>query len=704
MGKSCNVLQIQLKLDSPGTVVPDHDPREYHGRMALASVTKRHAPKKSVPHLPSVAKPPVQASRTPLFLDEDPELETAIQQSLDQAEADALQQAIAVSKNEYITQSEASSSIVLPALSSHHIQSTTPDDSDDDLYVGVPSRLDTALAFANTSPTKRSISTAINAHGGGSVSGSRALSLPMKPSHAAVQPAGESSEDFEKDNNLANVPSHSRGPESKSLFSLQDTSTLLESDDDMEEVELRRPTLSQRTQEPFSSVIQDGVVDNMVPDFSASRPLSEQTSHFLPPMSIDDAGIVRESTLLDHGQLSSATSSASLPLPFIHTTIEEAPGDDEEFFSDWEESSSLVAGQSGVSDVKTHPSRTGVEDWDAAQEMDAAAEVSDFAQFVSQMKGQDLEAAQRDIDDEIRVLNKQKKVAMRDSEDITQQMVSQIMVRRPAVVFVMGFDMLFSQLMLGLFGIPYITAPMEAEAQCAALVSLGLVEGIITDDSDVFLFGGMRVFKNMFNQSKTVECFLLNDLARELGLERDKLVRLAYLLGSDYVDGLPGVGPVVAMELMKEFPGEDGLHKFKEWWQKVQNGKDLASDTKSKFRKRFVRLISFVSVVPTTQHIYSAQKKRFKDLYLPPDWPNPAVVSEQPDALLTTCIEVAFYSSEMRITIQQSMNLTSRLNGGFLILMRFKGKLAFILLSCGCVVRNTPQFPPRGTRLAARQS
>jgi DNA excision repair protein ERCC-5 len=104
--------------------------------------------------------------------------------------------------------------------------------------------------------------------------------------------------------------------------------------------------------------------------------------------------------------------------------------------------------------------------------------------------------------------------------------------------------------MLRLFGIPYITAPMEAEAQCAALVELGLVEGIITDDSDVFLFGGARVYKNMFNQSKTVECFFLADFARELGIDREKLVQLAYLLGSDYVEGLPGVGPVVAMELV----------------------------------------------------------------------------------------------------------------------------------------------------------
>lgn len=178
--------------------------------------------------------------------------------------------------------------------------------------------------------------------------------------------------------------------------------------------------------------------------------------------------------------------------------------------------------------------------------------------------------------------------------------------------------------MLRLFGIPYITAPMEAEAQCAELVLLGLVDGIITDDSDVFLFGGERVFKNMFNQSKTVECFLSTDLTRELGLDRSTLVRLAYLLGSDYVDGLPGVGPVVAMELLKEFPGDDGLHKFKDWWIKVQTGKDRQEDTSAGFRRRFVCAIDLAGYHEADP---DPQKKKFKDLYLSSDWPNPSVVS-----------------------------------------------------------------------------
>lgn len=44
-----------------------------------------------------------------------------------------------------------------------------------------------------------------------------------------------------------------------------------------------------------------------------------------------------------------------------------------------------------------------------------------------------------------------------------------------------------------MFGLPYIIAPMEAEAQCAWLNANGLVDGVVTDDNDAFLFGAREV-------------------------------------------------------------------------------------------------------------------------------------------------------------------------------------------------------------------
>ena len=49
------------------------------------------------------------------------------------------------------------------------------------------------------------------------------------------------------------------------------------------------------------------------------------------------------------------------------------------------------------------------------------------------------------------------------------------------------------------------------------------------------------------------------------GLSRDQLIVLAYLLGSDYTEGLEGIGIVMAMEFLRDFPGSglEPLNKFR---------------------------------------------------------------------------------------------------------------------------------------------
>ena len=57
---------------------------------------------------------------------------------------------------------------------------------------------------------------------------------------------------------------------------------------------------------------------------------------------------------------------------------------------------------------------------------------------------------------------------------------------------------------LRVLGVPYVNAPFEAESQCAYLELHGLVDGVVTEDSDALLFGAKKVYRNIFEKNKFV--------------------------------------------------------------------------------------------------------------------------------------------------------------------------------------------------------
>lgn len=198
-----------------------------------------------------------------------------------------------------------------------------------------------------------------------------------------------------------------------------------------------------------------------------------------------------------------------------------------------------------------------------------ATETEEHARFASSLNNKSQQQNIAEYERELKQLRSQQKKDRRDADEVTHVMIQEC------------------QQLLKLFGLPYITAPMEAEAQCAELVKLGLVDGIVTDDSDCFLFGGTRIYKNMFNQAKFVECYLTSDFEKEFDLTRQKMIGIAQLLGSDYTEGLTGVGPVTALEILSEFPN---LVDFRDWYSAVQmNQIPKSEDASNAFRKKFRR-------------------------------------------------------------------------------------------------------------------
>ena len=93
-----------------------------------------------------------------------------------------------------------------------------------------------------------------------------------------------------------------------------------------------------------------------------------------------------------------------------------------------------------------------------------------------------------------------------------------------------------------LFGLPYVESPTEAEAQCATLESLQLTQGTITDDNISSCLEGTRSIVMSSLLTMTLSCIPLMTYFQfwDLIMNHDKLIVLAYLLGSDYTEGLEG--------------------------------------------------------------------------------------------------------------------------------------------------------------------
>ncbi|XP_028284428.1 probable flap endonuclease 1 homolog [Parambassis ranga] len=107
--------------------------------------------------------------------------------------------------------------------------------------------------------------------------------------------------------------------------------------------------------------------------------------------------------------------------------------------------------------------------------------------------------------------------------------------------------------LLAHLGVPVIQAPGDAEALCAQLVRNGTVYAVASEDMDTLPFGANVVIRqlNAKTDSEITE-YSLPKLLEKLQISHEELVDLCILLGCDYCDKIPGLGPKRALTLIQK--------------------------------------------------------------------------------------------------------------------------------------------------------
>ncbi|WP_297419625.1 flap endonuclease-1 [Thermococcus sp.] len=127
--------------------------------------------------------------------------------------------------------------------------------------------------------------------------------------------------------------------------------------------------------------------------------------------------------------------------------------------------------------------------------------------------------------------------------------------------------------LLELMGIPVVQAPSEGEAQAAYMAARKSVYASASQDYDSLLFGAPNLVRNLTITGRRKlpgknvyvdvrpELVVLDEVLKELGIDREKLIEMGILVGTDYnPGGIKGIGPKKALTIVKRT--KDPLKKY----------------------------------------------------------------------------------------------------------------------------------------------
>lgn len=114
-----------------------------------------------------------------------------------------------------------------------------------------------------------------------------------------------------------------------------------------------------------------------------------------------------------------------------------------------------------------------------------------------------------------------------------------------------------------LLGLTALKAKGEAETYCSYLAVKGYVDGVLTEDTDVLVYGTpiMFAFKDFKLQEKKVYGIYLPALLEELELTLDEFKDLCIMLECDYNKRIKGIGLNASYELIKKYKKIEEIEK-----------------------------------------------------------------------------------------------------------------------------------------------
>jgi len=151
-----------------------------------------------------------------------------------------------------------------------------------------------------------------------------------------------------------------------------------------------------------------------------------------------------------------------------------------------------------------------------------------------------------------------------------------------------------SKQLLTALGIPYVQSPSEGESQASYMVKKGDAYAVGSQDYDCLLVGSPRLVRNLTSADKRKlpgkeayakiypKLIRLEPNLKLMGITQKQLVDMAILIGTDFNDGVKGIGPKKSLDLIKK------TGNIKKALESIKTADKPSSDTIQQIQKIFL--------------------------------------------------------------------------------------------------------------------
>lgn len=127
------------------------------------------------------------------------------------------------------------------------------------------------------------------------------------------------------------------------------------------------------------------------------------------------------------------------------------------------------------------------------------------------------------------------------------------------IVNISRAEMLLSKQLLTLLGVPFYDSDNEAETMCAYLCCHGRVDAVLSDDTDVLVYGTPFFATKLNLKNETLTELRFPSILENLNFTHEQFTDLCIMCGTDYNDNVSQIGSEKAFKLLQKHVDLEGI-------------------------------------------------------------------------------------------------------------------------------------------------